>query len=106
MEAAGPMERKGVDRKVVSGLMGLLGRLEVWDGSEEWNCVQLPQDRQGKVPRECLSQCHKSALWPGKGSCLDTKTHQHCPYPGRENSLIEGDLRHLGKLATLFASCR
>lgn len=55
--------------------MGSMGRPEVWGCSGEWNCVQPPQERQGKVPREGLTQgeCHVPALWPGKGWCLDTR---------------------------------
>lgn len=66
--------------------MGSMGKLEAWDCSGEWNRGQPPQERQAKVPRESLSQCHVPALWPGKGWCLDTKTHQNCPHPGRANS--------------------
>lgn len=82
LEAAGELEGKAVGRPV-----GSVGVLEVWGCPGEWNCLQPPQEPQGKVPRERLSQCPVSLHFgQGRAGIWTPKTHQHCLRGGRDKS--------------------
>lgn len=59
--------------------VGSRGRWEGWRSQAALRSgtslvsIQPLRDQQGKVPRENSLQCHMSALWSGKGWCLDTE---------------------------------